>query len=399
MAKVGSKKILLFGFIAVLLVGIPVSLYVVRQNQETRTNAQKATKLTFLPTSSAASPIKKAVGDAVPLDINVDPGTNIVSFMKLEIQYDETKLATADANALQVNDTAFPVTLEGPTYSPGKIDVTISVGSDPTKAIQTVTKAATVNFKAVGETGDTPTNVTYGNVTEILSLGSNDQASENVLLSVDPALITIGSTATTGTPVPSDIPTATPQPSGVPTATPVPTDTPVPTVATATPTSGVGSSNQVPVCQGLNLDRDTTGGAPYSVTFTAVGSDTDGTISKVTFNYGDGPVETLTDSGGIGTNAISVQKAHTYNNPGTYQASIILTDNIGGVSDATTCTKTMIVLAPTLPNSGTGGGGSTTTVVTPLPTISPTGPGDLFVGIGALAAVLTVVGGFLFFAL
>jgi hypothetical protein len=392
MGKLARRKILLFGFIAVLLVGIPVSLFIVQQNQNNATKAEKATKLSFVPDSSATTPISKQLDDPIALDINVDPGTNIVSYMKLEIQYDETKLATAEADALKINETAFPVTLEGPTFSPGKISVTISVGSDPTKAIQTITKAATINFKAIGETGDTPTNVTYGNTTEILSLGSNDQASENVLLSVNPAVITIGQTTTSGTP--SDAPTIT----TAPTLTTVPTTATEPTVVptTVTEPTGVGTSNQVPVCQGLNLDRDTTGGAPYAVTFTSLGTDADGTISKVTFNYGDGPVETVTTSGGIGTNTISVQKAHTYNNPGTYQASAILTDNIGGVSDANTCTKTIIVLAPTLPSGNTDTGN---TNVTPLPTISPTGPGDLFVGLSALAGVLTIIGGIIFFAL
>jgi hypothetical protein len=385
MAQVGRRKIALFGFLAVLMVAIPASLYVISQQQNTQQNAEKATSLAFLPESSPTTPITKNIGDTIPLDINVDPGTNIVSFVKLEIQYDSSKIATAEADAFKVNDAAFPVTLEGPSYQDGKILVTLSVGSDPTKAIQTVTKAATITFKAIANTGDTPTNVTYGNTTEILSIGGNDQASENVLLNVNPAVITIGSATPSGGVTPSDSPTTAPNPTTPPAPTTIP--------PTAGPT-GVGSSNQSPVCTALNLDRDTTGSVPYSVTFTAVGTDADGTISSVAFNYGDGPIETVTEAGGIGSNSVSSQKAHTYTNPGTYQAQAVLTDSNGASSDIQSCKKTIIVLAPT--TAGGVGGGVTTA---PSPTIAATGPGDVFLGMGAIAAIITVVGGLLFFTL
>lgn len=396
MANFAKNKILLFGIIAVMLVGIPLTTFVVRQQQENRSQAEKATKLSFLPESTVTNPIKKGVGETLSLDVNVTPGTNIVSFLKLEITYDESKLATAEADAFMVNDTAFPVTLEGPTYAPGKIAATLSVGSDPTKAIQDVTKAATINFKTLAETGGTPINVTYGNSTEILSIGSNDQASENVLLSVEPAVIIIEASTITptigdGTPVPT-----TPQPTVTlqPTSQPVPTNVPQPT-----DTGTGGPDNVAPACTALNLDRETTGPAPYAVTFTAIGNDTDGTISKVTFNYGDGPVETVTDSGGIGSNTISVQKSHSYTNPGTYTATAMLTDSSGAVSDQNTCRQTIIVLAPTT-GSGNGGGG-TGGGLSPFPTatIASPGPGDVMLGIGALGVMLTLIGGFLFFAL
>lgn len=389
MFKFSRNKIALFGFLAVMLVGIPLSLYVIQQNTDQRQRAEKATKMTFLPTSSSASPILARVGDTVALDINVDPGTNIVSFIKLEVEYDDTKLATAAADALQVNDAAFPVTLEGPTFTPGKVSITLSVGSDPTKAVQTITKAATITFQAVADTGGATTDVVYGNATEILSIGSNDQASENVLLSVDPAVIQIDPADVPVTPTDTVTPTVPPTtPPSQPTAT---------TAPTAVPTGPTASANQVPVCQSLNVDRETTGAPPYAVTFTAVGTDADGTISKVTFNYGDGPVEVVTEAGGIGTNSISSQKSHTYNNPGTYSASVILTDNVEGVSDSNTCTQTIIVLAPTT-SSGTGGGGGGGEPQPTTPIENP-GPGDVFLGLGALAAVLTLLGGLIFFAM
>src|SRR5205823_5958346 len=109
----------------------------------------------------------------------------------------------------------------------------LSVGPDPTKAIQSVVKAATINLKAIANTpAGTPTLVTYGATTQVLSIGSNDQASENVLSSETPATIIIGGAAPSGNPSggpsgnPSDQPTQ-----AIPTGTPTPT-TPIPTSAT-----------------------------------------------------------------------------------------------------------------------------------------------------------------------
>lgn len=399
--NISPKKIVLFGFIAVLLIGIPVSLYLLQQQQETRSHAEKSTSLSFLPESTTTNPIKKSVGDNVILDVQVNPGKNLVSFVKLEIQYDETKLATSGADSFKVNDAAFPVTLEGPAFSPGKIAVTLSVGSDPTKAIQTITRAATITFKAKSDTGSTPTNVIFGNNTEILSIGSTDQASENVLLNVNPAVIVIGSTAVT--PSVTAVPSATVAPTSpvAPTTPPVAPTTP-PAQPTAIPTSAVTpgptSVNQLPLCSTLTIDRATTGPAPYSVTFTATGTDADGTIQKVTFNYGDGPIEPVLSTGGIGTNTVSVIKSHTYNNPGIYQASASLTDSGNGVSDPNSCKLTITVQgAPT----GTGGGSSPIFTSTPKPTVSldKTGPGDVVLGAGIIGLLLAVVGGFIFVAL
>lgn len=386
--NVTRKRILLFGFVAAILIGIPLTLYGLSTQQETRQQAEKATVLTFLPESSEETPISKALNEEFPLEVSVDPGTNLVSFLKLEIQYDETKLATSEAEGFTVNEAAFPVTLEGPVFTPGKIQVTLSVGSDPTNAIQQVTKALTVKFKALANTGETPTNITFGNNTEVLSIGSNDQASENVLLNVNPALVLIGQSNITITPV-----TGTPSNTPIPTATLVPTNPPQPT--SIPPTAGPTGTNESPICSALNIDRENTGTVPYSITFTAVGDDSDGTVSKITFNYGDGPVETVTETGGIGTNSVSVQRAHTYTNPGTYSASAMLTDNSLGVSDANTCKVTITVLPA--PTNGNGGGGGLT--VAPSATISDPGPGDVFLGLGGVALLFVVIGGILFFAL
>jgi hypothetical protein len=412
--RFSGKKIFLGGFIAVLLVGIPLTVYLLQQQQEVRSHAEKSTNISFAPDSSQTTPLQKNVGDQIPLDITINPGKNLVSFVKLEIQYDPDKLATDSANPFQANSVVFPSVLEGPIYSPGKISVTLSVGPDPTKAIQTTVKAGTLTLKAIANTpAGTPTVVTYGAATQVLSLGSNDQASENVLSSPIPAYINIGGS----TPYPSgDIPTAVPSggeptptyaavpttPLDQPTVTPVPTDV-VPSLtpeASVTPTaSGSGKNggpNVAPVCNNLTLDRSATGDAPYSITFGANGSDSDGTISKVTFNFGDGQVSDVTQAGGIGTATVTnAQVSHTYNNPGTYQASAVFTDSGDAVSAADNCTQTITINTP----GSSGGSSVVVSSQSAVPTVPPTGSTEVAIGIGFVSLLLVIGGSLLFFIL
>lgn len=381
-----GRKIFLFGFIAVLLLAIPGTLYLVGlQNKPTK--AEKSTNITFTPDSSASAPVQKSVGDSIPLDIFVDPGQNLVGFVKLEIQYDPQKLATASADAFTPNSQVFPTVLEGPDYStPGKITVSLSVGPDPTKSLQTKAKAATVTFKALANTAaGTPTEITYGTSTQALSVGASDQASENVLSSATPAFIAIAGSAITPTPTTIPVtPTATPEVTVTPTTEP--TTTPSTTVTPATTVAPTTSTNQVPVCSSLDADKTPTGAAPLDLTFTANGTDTDGTISKVTFNFGDGQVSDVTTGGGIGTATANTSVAHTYSTAGTFTASAIFTDNGSGVSDSTSCKQTVTVT----------GSGSSTTVA---PTIAATGTTGTAIGLGVIIMTFILGGGFLFFLL
>jgi hypothetical protein len=410
--NLNSKKLFLIGFVVVLLVGIPLTVFLLQKQQETRSRAEKSTNISFTPDSSESAPIQKNIGDAVALDIMADPGKNLVSYVKLEIQYDPDKLATASSNAFQANTAVFPQVMEGPIYSAGKISVTLAIGPDPTKAIQIKSKAATVTFKALANTGGTPTRVTYGSNTQVLSIGSGDQASEDVLSSATPATIVIGgSSSLSGSPEPIPSPTSEPTleplPSAEATPTSIPTVAPttVPSPTTVPPTGGPGGTAQAPVCNSLVIDRAATGTAPLSITFTANGSAPAGTIGKVTFSFGDGGTSDVTAGGGIGTNSVTVQLAHTYNNTGTYTATAVMTDSNNLVTTANAnCRQTITVAAPTQA-PGTGGGGTTndnTPIVTngtPTPTIAPTGSTEVAMGLGIGMILLIVGGGLLFFVL
>jgi hypothetical protein len=151
----------------------------------------KTTELSFMPDSTTATPITKRVGDTVSLDIMINPGQNLVSFAKMEILYDPTKLTPIQKNGFQV-DGALPTIMDGPTYTSGKIIVTMSIGADPTKAVEKPSKVATLMFKSLAKTDTgSPSVITFGSATNILSLAAEDNASDNVLSTTVPVSIAI----------------------------------------------------------------------------------------------------------------------------------------------------------------------------------------------------------------
>ena len=218
----------------VLLVAVVLMVRLTPQkSQETRTHAAQGTKLYFTPTSSGSSPIQKQTGDTFTVDIMVDPGPNVVSFLKFEVLYDSTVLSLAQ-NGLAVNTTAFPATIEGPIIQSGRIAASVGIGSVPTNAIITPTKVATLTFSALKASGS-PVEIKYGSISQALSIGPNDRAGDNVLATTESAFVVIGQLTATLTPGPtSNNPTPTgsnPTPTGIDNPTPTtgsnPTSTPV----------------------------------------------------------------------------------------------------------------------------------------------------------------------------
>lgn len=370
------KKLLLFGTLVLLLVAIPLTVYVSQQQQQTQSNAQKSTRLCFSATAGstacATGPISKKAGEAFDLDVILDPGTNQVSTVRLNITYDPTRIATTGA-AITPNAQAVSP-LINPTYANGSLIarygiVLSSVGVDVSKTISATTKIATVHFKALDTAPAGNAVINFG-TTLVLSSNPQDGQDEDVLSSADQLTITVSGAS-------------------------------APATATA----------KAPVCTTLNVDRAITGAAPYSLTFTVNGTDEDGTINSVTYDFGDGPVQTISTGGGLGTKTVSLSTAHTYNNAGTFKASVILTDNTNAVSVASaTCAQTITVTPKSLSPTAPGGTGSenatpttaiatpTTQVPTPFVTIAPPGPSVGVLGVGIVGAVVAVFGGLLLFS-
>lgn len=380
-----SKKFLLLGMVVVLLAVIPIAVYFLQQEQDTRSSAQATTTLCFsLPSSNGTcltQPVSAKVGETTTLDIIMDPHDNHVSYVKLHVTFDPVMLATTGAG-LVANAVVLPNVIEEATYTPeGNATFLVSVGGDVSNTILAKTKIATISFKPLQTT--TTTQVLFGNQTHISSVNTQtDSPTENVLDRTTPAEIQIAAA------------------SGV---------TPTTTI---TPTPGIGGTqNTAPVCNSFTTDKEATGAAPLALTFTATGSDSDGTINKATFNFGDGPVQDVTEGSGIDTASANLELLHTYTTTGTYTASVIFTDDEGGISVVGSCTKQVSVssggtggAAGGTGGTGTGGTGTNQTAATsPIPTTTPTiespGPASTIFNIGAVATLLSIVGAVLFFAL
>ena len=361
------KKVLLIGFILVLLIAIPVTVFLLQQQSKTKSSAVAATTISILPASQDVK-----VGDTVPLTVKVDPtNTNLVSFVKFTINYDNTKLSVDPTNGFVVSGAPNLLTLtKNVTYGTTSVSVTLSANGNAQAVIQQPTTIGTITFKVLPTASTAPTQITFGTNTQVLSLGSTDQLNENVLASANPAALSIS---------------------------------PAPTVI-ASPTA---TQIITPTCTSLTADT-TSGTVPLNTNLTVVGASSNSTISKITFSFGDGQSQDITASGGIGTNSVSVLQSHAYATAGTFLAKAILTD-ANNVVNSSACTVTITVNSTATAAATITTTTDTTAAPTVMPTVTqeviaqpsplpPTGPADL-IKIGSIGGIITLVGAILLFAL
>jgi hypothetical protein len=209
---VKRKKIIMLAIMLAILVTIPLTIRQLSQQSNENGHAATGASLSFNPTSTTSTPIQTNVGNSVDLDININPGDSLVTFIRFQVSYDPTKVQLVAANPVTLNSSVF-TNVEGPVITTGTLAESVSIGSDPTKAISQVTKVATLHFTAVGNTNGGTTTITYGTLSQALSSGSNDQANQNVLSTTTPAVIAIsGSGSVTGSPTNGPSPTTLPIP-------------------------------------------------------------------------------------------------------------------------------------------------------------------------------------------
>ncbi|KKU81790.1 MAG: hypothetical protein UY10_C0047G0003 [Microgenomates group bacterium GW2011_GWA2_47_8] len=114
--KDGMKRVLLILGLIFLLLGIPITVFIVGQRQELRQKAAPATTLSFSP--SAASHL---VGETFPLEVTLNSGENQVVAIELHITYDPTKL---EAQTI-TNGPLFPNVLASGVVAPGTASITV----------------------------------------------------------------------------------------------------------------------------------------------------------------------------------------------------------------------------------------------------------------------------------
>src|SRR6185437_10990012 len=186
-----KQTFMLGGFILLALIILPVTLFFFQEKQVTQSQAEKTVNLTFEPSTSQTSPqLEIPAGSTFSLDVYVDPGTNSVSFLKLAMLYDQTKFKPAGGFIPDQN--IFSQVVEGPVDQPGKVTVTLSVGTDLSKALKTRTKVGTLTLTALESAPANSTSViSFGDDSQALSVSGNSSYGENVIANTTPASIAI----------------------------------------------------------------------------------------------------------------------------------------------------------------------------------------------------------------
>lgn len=379
-----KNKFFLLGNLAFLLLVIPIALFFIKNQTSTRGSAAPTTTLSFNPPSLAPD----QCDNTQTTKLNVNPGQNIVSRVQLALKWDKTKFDIE----ITPTKSVFQIT-KGPEPTADGMNVTIGIGgsgADSVNAISVPTDIATIKIKPLAPTNGTVIKLEIDPAgTKVYSLSTQDGEAENVFNTAaepNPLLISITpKTCANATTSPAETIT----PSVTTTVSPSPSVTAAATTPTATPT--VVATNQSPTCLNLTTS-EASGAAPLSVTLTATGQDTDGTISKATFNFGDSNQQDVTT--GLGTASVSAQLAHTYNSGGNFTATTVFTDNGGAVSAV--CSQLIAVtgaIATTAPTATPTMAPIATEIPTNTPTIAATGSIGQTVGLigGIIVAIIAGV--------
>jgi hypothetical protein len=249
------------------------------------------------------------------------------------------------------------------------MSVTVSTGTDITRLVKTDTEVATITLKTLAPSQSSvlafidPT-FAYSVCQRKNANDCQDLYNENVLSQKSPLSIVV-----TG-------------------ADPTPTP----------PLTPTGFTNQPPICTSFTPKQGTDSS---TYTFGATGTDPDGTITKVTFNFGDGGdtgVQDDTNATGLNTGSVTAELTHVYSTPGNYTANVTFTDNSGAISNPGNCSYQLAVAGASTPAPTTADSSNNNNAATNVPS-TPPGPDNSIATAGIFGAILTIIGGALFFAL
>ncbi len=220
--QLDRRKILLLILGLILLLSIPLTIYLVRQQQEIRSRAT-GQEVSFQLSPQTANAI---VNDTLPVAISLanSAGYNITG-VDFTLTFDSDIL---EALSFQPNTTLNTVIINNPPNNNNGTFRFVVVDTSANQNTQNPLSLGTITFKAkqvgTATVGFQNNQVTALGNDNLLPVGTNTVGSYTVAL------------APTATPTP--LPTATPSPTPIPTATPTLTPTPRPTnTPTPTPTS------------------------------------------------------------------------------------------------------------------------------------------------------------------
>lgn len=237
------KRIYILVTLAVIILAIPLSIYLVKRSAELRRKAGAENSATFyfssFGTSTPLSAVTAAPGEEVKLEVYLETSGEVNSF-------DVSSVFPADFLPRQIipasDSTKFDQQLIT-SYDPGTHAARIVMAnSQPGQTITGQLHLATIVFQASQNTGN-------GTVAAYRAVATSPNSQDYISTSVDPFSFTIAVATPTPIPTPTSTPilTTTPTPTMTPsTPTPTPTGalTPTPTgVLTPTPTPIAGSTN------------------------------------------------------------------------------------------------------------------------------------------------------------
>lgn len=244
--KILTNKFFILGNLILILAAIPLTLFFVKKQQDLQSSAAPSSKLYFQPAS-----VSTQTGcTSFTMDVMVDPGTNIASFVNVQLTYDPTLVEVTQLTP----SSTFNIVQADPTISNGTASIGVdAVGGapDPNRYVTTPTKVITVTFVPKGAGTAT---IKFGAETSVRSLNEDggDAPYTNVLSSATDgtAIVTSGTCAGVGTtpgvgtsvtppPVAVSVSPIIPSPSSSPSASITPVASASPTIAIPTPTPTV----------------------------------------------------------------------------------------------------------------------------------------------------------------
>lgn len=130
------------------LIALPLLLILTREPQNSQGKAAPSTTISFTPDTTINNPENLQKDEYFSPNIIIEPGSNLITEAKIEIFYDPTKVELVKTLPLTINTEAFPNIIAKPTFSPGKVELTVAVVNSA-KPITEKVKVATLFFKAL----------------------------------------------------------------------------------------------------------------------------------------------------------------------------------------------------------------------------------------------------------